>query len=70
MIDEDGAILKVVRNERGQYSIWPAGRDCPVGWTPCGVRGTRVECLDRIRIVTRQLVKDNAPITDPLRTPK
>jgi MbtH protein len=35
----------VVVNHEGQYSIWPADRPPPLGWTEAGKRGTREECL-------------------------
>ncbi|TMQ04191.1 MAG: MbtH family NRPS accessory protein [Deltaproteobacteria bacterium] len=28
-----------------QYSIWPVGRDIPLGWRTTGTRGTRATCL-------------------------
>lgn len=43
-----GAIYDVVMNEEEQYSIWPAERPLPSGWTSVGVQGSREECLDRI----------------------
>ncbi len=39
------AIFKVVVNSEGQYSIWPADRDAPAGWTEAGKSGPREECL-------------------------
>jgi MbtH protein len=41
----------VVRNEEEQYSIWPAGREIPAGWTGCGVTGPKQLCLDHIETV-------------------
>jgi MbtH protein len=41
----------VVRNDEEQYSIWPADRDVPDGWTPEGMRGPREECLAHIERV-------------------
>jgi MbtH protein len=45
---ESGAVYDVVVNEEEQYSIWPAGRPLPGGWTAVGFRGSREECLDHI----------------------
>ncbi len=39
--DEKEAPLKVVVNDDGQYSIWPADREAPAGWTEDGTVGTR-----------------------------
>lgn len=36
---------KVVVNHEGQYSIWPAERENPVGWRNGGKSGSRAECL-------------------------
>ncbi|MFF2081812.1 MbtH family protein [Kitasatospora sp. NPDC058162] len=38
----------VVLNDEEQYSIWPAGRDIPAGWTAPGTSGTKDECLAHI----------------------
>ena len=44
-------IYKVVSNDEGQYSIWPADQENPPGWTSAGKSGTRQECLDHIEQV-------------------
>jgi uncharacterized protein YbdZ (MbtH family) len=31
-----------------QYSVWPAGRDVPAGWTTVGDPAPKSDCLDRI----------------------
>jgi MbtH protein len=49
MFDDEQAILKVVRNGKGRYSIWPVEKDCPPGWRTAEFRGTKSECLDWIR---------------------
>jgi MbtH protein len=41
----------VVVNHEEQYSIWPADREPPLGWTCVGMRGTKKECLDHIEQV-------------------
>ena len=41
----------VVRNEQDQYSIWPAGRPAPLGWTEQGVTGPKDRCLAHIEAV-------------------
>ena len=38
----------VVCNHEEQYSIWPAGRDIPLGWRSVGKTGEKQECLDYI----------------------
>ncbi|MEU6908820.1 MbtH family NRPS accessory protein [Streptomyces coeruleorubidus] len=39
---------RVVLNAEEQYSIWPAVRELPAGWSAEGTQGTREECLARI----------------------
>ncbi|NUP63137.1 MAG: MbtH family NRPS accessory protein [Nonomuraea sp.] len=41
----------VVVNHEEQYSIWPASRPCPEGWTEVGVVGEKQSCLDHIERV-------------------
>jgi len=36
---------KVVVNHEGQYSLWPADRENPAGWTDAGKSGSKEECL-------------------------
>lgn len=38
----------VVVNHEEQYSVWPAEREPPVGWTTVGPPRSRNECLDHI----------------------
>jgi MbtH protein len=46
--DDDERTYHVVRNARGQYSIWPTDRDSPPGWATEGTTGTKTECLSHI----------------------
>ena len=39
---------RVVVNHEEQYSIWPAERDLPAGWSEVGKRGRKAECLEYI----------------------
>lgn len=39
---------QVVVNAEEQYTIWPAARPLPAGWTATGIRGDRERCLARI----------------------
>jgi MbtH protein len=41
----------VVVNDEQQYSVWPVGRDLPLGWTDVGRTGTKEECLAYIEEV-------------------
>ena len=36
---EDNTIYRVVVNHEEQYSIWPAGRENPLGWKDAGKVG-------------------------------
>lgn len=49
--DEDTRAYKVVVNDEDQYSIWPAAKENPLGWTDVGKTGTRAECLAHIEEV-------------------
>lgn len=46
--DADGTEYRVLANQQGQHSIWPAGRAAPPGWTGIGPVGGRRQCLDWI----------------------
>jgi MbtH protein len=49
--DDDSIIFKVLVNHEEQYSLWPADREVPGGWTETGTRGTKEECGAYIREV-------------------
>ena len=40
----DGDVHKVLINDEGQYSIWPAGQKASDGWKEIGPTGTKAEC--------------------------
>jgi len=48
---EDTTIYQVVVNHEEQYSIWPADRELPLGWTAVGKQGPKAECLAYIEEV-------------------
>jgi len=52
-IDEqdDNTIYDVVVNTEEQYSIWPAHREPPLGWSHVGKQGPKTECLAYIEEV-------------------
>jgi MbtH protein len=43
--------VKVVRNRRGQYAIWPTDRENVSGWSEVGKTGSKQECVDYIEEV-------------------
>jgi MbtH protein len=49
--EDDQTIYAAVMNHEEQYSIWPADRELPLGWTKVGKEGTKQECLDYIEEV-------------------
>ena len=49
--EEDNTLYTVVVNHEEQYSIWPADRELPLGWSAAGKTGTKAECLDYIKEV-------------------
>jgi MbtH protein len=42
---ERTSLFKVVVNHEGQYSLWPAERENPPGWTDAGKSGPKEQCL-------------------------
>ena len=48
---EDTTIYEVVINIEEQYSIWPQGREVPLGWRTVGKSGQKAECLAYIKEV-------------------
>jgi len=48
---EDTTTYAVVVNHEEQYSIWPAGRDLPLGWKTVGQQGAKEACLTYIEEV-------------------
>ncbi len=49
--DQDNRTYKVVVNDEGQYSIWDATRENPLGWLDAGKTGSKEECLAHIEEV-------------------
>lgn len=47
----DSTIYRVVVNHEEQYSIWPAHKSNPLGWTDGGRTGPKAECLAYIKEV-------------------
>jgi MbtH protein len=56
---EPEAVYKVVVNHEGQYSIWPAQRNNPIGWRDGGKSGSKAECLAHVK----QVWTDMRPVT-------
>jgi len=49
--DENSITYRVVKNHEEQYSIWPTGKDVPLGWLEAGFDGSKQSCLDHIETV-------------------
>lgn len=49
--DDDTTVYTVVVNHEEQYSIWPAHREIPAGWSDAGKTGLKEECLAYVREV-------------------
>jgi MbtH protein len=47
----DDTVYRVVVNHEEQYSIWPAQKQIPPGWSDVNKTGTKDECLDHIERV-------------------
>jgi MbtH protein len=48
---DDNSAYRVVVNHEDQYSVWPEGREIPLGWKDVGKVGTKSECLQYIKEV-------------------
>lgn len=48
---DDTRTYVVVVNDEEQYSIWPEGRDLPLGWRTAEFSASRDECLAHIASV-------------------
>jgi MbtH protein len=44
-LEGDDIEYVVVVNHEEQYSLWPAFREVPAGWTTVGPQRSRAECL-------------------------
>lgn len=51
MSESENVRYQVVVNDEEQYSIWPEGRELPLGWRSAGKAGTKQECLAYIEEV-------------------
>ena len=47
----DRTVYKVVVNHEEQYSIWPADRENPLGWSDVGKSGSKDECTAYVKEV-------------------
>lgn len=45
--DPEGTFL-VLRNDEGQYSLWPSFAEVPAGWTVVKTAGTRAACVEYV----------------------
>ena len=43
--EDDTTVYKVVVNHEEQYSLWPADRELPLGWSEAGKQGNKADCL-------------------------
>ena len=55
---EDDATYRAVLNREEQYSIWPADRELPLGWSDAGKVGTKPEVLAWIE----EVLTDTRPL--------
>ena len=44
----DGDLFKVIKNDEGQYSLWPEKKATPAGWTETGFTGSKAEATDYV----------------------
>ncbi|MGE0992666.1 MbtH family protein, partial [Bacillus sp. GMa5/2] len=46
--ENDNYTYKVLINEEGQYSLWPAFLDVPIGWSVVYEEASRQSCLEYV----------------------
>lgn len=46
--DDESAPFKVLVNDEGQHSLWPASTPVPDGWTVVLDDSARADCLDYV----------------------
>ncbi|HFF3188707.1 MbtH family protein [Bacillus cereus] len=46
--ENDNYTYKVLKNEEGQYSLWPAFLDVPIGWNVVHKEASRNDCLQYV----------------------
>ncbi|MED3053571.1 MbtH family protein [Bacillus thuringiensis] len=46
--ENDNYTYKVLINEEGQYSLWPAFLDVPIGWSVVSEEASRQSCLEYV----------------------
>ncbi|MGH1277577.1 MbtH family protein [Bacillus basilensis] len=46
--ENDNYTYKVLMNEEGQYSLWPAFLDVPIGWNVAHEEASRQVCLQYV----------------------
>ncbi|PZG01840.1 MbtH family protein [Micromonospora deserti] len=46
--DDENATFLVVRNDEGQYSLWPEFAEVPSGWAAVHGPASRQECLAHV----------------------
>jgi MbtH protein len=46
--DDPEGLFRVLRNDEGQHSLWPAFVDNPSGWTTAHPEDTRLACLEYV----------------------
>lgn len=49
--EDDNRTYQVVVNHEEQYSLWPAGKELPLGWRAEGKTGSKADCLAHVNEV-------------------
>ncbi|MDO9025801.1 MAG: MbtH family NRPS accessory protein [Zwartia sp.] len=44
----DGDLFKVIKNDEGQYSLWPEKKSTPAGWIETGFSGSKTEATEYV----------------------
>jgi MbtH protein len=54
-------MYQLVMNLQNELSIWPEGKDLPVGWRSTGISGCKQDCLDYITDLDAPLMPCDMP---------
>ncbi|MED3397423.1 MbtH family protein [Bacillus wiedmannii] len=53
--ENDNYTYKVLKNEEGQYSLWPVFFDVPIGWNVVHEEASRNDCLQYVENTWKDL---------------
>ncbi|HDR7447078.1 MULTISPECIES: MbtH family protein [Bacillus] len=64
--ENDNYTYKVLMNEEGQYSLWPAFLDVPIGWNVVHEEASRQVCLEYVEVKWNDLEPKKNQISEKI----